>query len=47
LFSPDATYHIGPLRGMRFLKGEPVFAVGVRSEPDYGPAEEQAMAQKR
>ena len=32
---------------MRFLEGAPVFAVEVRSENDYGPAAERAMAQKR
>jgi Uma2 family endonuclease len=46
-FSPDAAYYIGPRTGMRFLDGAPIFAVEVRSEGDYGPAAEQAMAQKR
>jgi Uma2 family endonuclease len=46
-FSPDAAYHVGPRTGMRFLEGAPIFAVEVRSEGDYGPAAEQAMAQKR
>jgi Uma2 family endonuclease len=32
---------------MRFAEGAPVFAVEVRSENDYGPAAERAMAQKR
>jgi Uma2 family endonuclease len=32
---------------MRFLEGAPVFAVEVRSEHDYGPAAEPALAQKR
>jgi len=32
---------------MRFLNGAPVFAVEVRSEDDYGPSAEQAMARKR
>jgi Uma2 family endonuclease len=32
---------------MRFLEGAPIFAVEVRSEYDYGPAAERAMAQKR
>ena len=45
-FSPDAAYHIGPRTGMRFLEGAPVFAVEVRSENDYGPAAERAMAEK-
>jgi Uma2 family endonuclease len=46
-FSPDAAYHVGPRTGMRFLEGAPIFAVEVRSEYDYGPAAERAMAQKR
>jgi Uma2 family endonuclease len=46
-FSPDAAYHVGPRMGMRFLEGAPIFAVEVRSENDYGPAAERAMAQKR
>jgi Uma2 family endonuclease len=46
-FSPDAAYHVGPRTGMRFLEGAPIFAVEVRSENDYGPAAEQAMAAKR
>jgi Uma2 family endonuclease len=32
---------------MRFLEGAPIFAVEVRSEYDYGPAAERAMAEKR
>ncbi len=46
-FSPDAAYYTGPRTGMRFLEGPPVFAVEVRSEGDYGPAAELAMARKR
>jgi Uma2 family endonuclease len=46
-FSPDAAYHVGPCAGMRFLEGAPTFAVEVRSEHEYGPAAEQAMAAKR
>lgn len=46
-FSPDAAYHIGPRAGMRFLEGAPVLAIEVRSENDYGPAAERAMAEKR
>ncbi len=45
--SPDAAYHIGQRTGMRFPEGAPVFAVEVRSETDYGPAAERAMAAKR
>jgi Uma2 family endonuclease len=46
-FSPDAAYYIGKRTGMRFLDGAPVFAVEVRSEYDYGPAAEKAIAAKR
>jgi Uma2 family endonuclease len=46
-FSPDAAYYTGPNPGMKFLEGAPVFAVEVRSEGDYGPAADRAMAEKR
>lgn len=48
-FSPDAAYFLGPFpdNDMRFLEGAPVFAVEVRSEGDYGPAAEAALAAKR
>jgi Uma2 family endonuclease len=46
-FSPDAAFYVGPLKGGQFLDGAPVFAVEVRSEGDYGPAAERAMAEKR
>lgn len=46
-FSPDASFHVGPPPGPRFLQGAPVFAAEVRSEDDYGPAAERAMAAKR
>jgi len=46
-FSPDAAYYIGQWTGMKFFEGAPVFAVEVRSEGDYGPAAEAAMARKR
>jgi Uma2 family endonuclease len=45
-FSPDVAYHIGPRTGMRFAEGAPIFAVEVRSENDYGPAAERAMAER-
>jgi Uma2 family endonuclease len=32
---------------MRFAEGAPIFAVEVRSENDYGPSAERAMAEKR
>ncbi len=48
-FSPDASYYTGPRpqNRMRFIDGPPDFAVEVRSEYDYGPAAETAMADKR
>jgi len=46
-FSPDAAFHTGRRTRMKFLEGAPVFAVEVRSEGDYGPAAERAMAAKR
>jgi Uma2 family endonuclease len=46
-FSPDAAFYTGPRTGMRFFEGAPVFAVEVRSEGDYGPNAEAAMAAKR
>lgn len=46
-FSPDAAYFVGDDPGMRFFEGAPVFAAEVRSEGDYGPAAEEAMARKR
>ncbi len=45
-FSPDAAYYLGTL-SMGFLQGAPAFAVEVRSEGDYGPKAERAMASKR
>lgn len=46
-FSPDAAFHRGTEPTMKFVEGAPVFAVEVRSEGDYGPGAEQALAQKR
>jgi hypothetical protein len=46
-FSPDASWHVGPRTGMKYLQGAPVFAAEVRGEDDYGPAAERAMAAKR
>ena len=46
-FSPDACFYVGPPPGPKFLSGAPLFAVEVRSEEDYGPAAERAMAAKR
>ncbi len=46
-FSPDAAFYTGKPTGMKFLQGAPVFAAEVRSEGDYGPKSEQAIAKKR
>lgn len=45
-FGPDAAYYVGDV-GMRFIEGTPLFAAEVRSENDYGPTAELAMARKR
>ncbi len=45
-FSPDAAWHIGNVDTMEFLQGAPIFAVEVRSEHDYGPKAERAIAAK-
>ena len=48
-FSPDTSYFTGspPTDRMKFVSGAPDFAVEVRSDGDYGPAAEIAMATKR
>ena len=48
-FSPDVSFYLGapPKKKMRFVDGPPTFAVEVRSENDYGPTAEAAMALKR
>jgi Uma2 family endonuclease len=46
-FSPDAAFYVGPNPRMKFYEGAPVFAVEIRSEGDYGPAAEAALAEKR
>lgn len=47
-FSPDAAYYITQRVGnMKFIEGAPLFAVEVRSDGDYGPKAERAMAAKR
>jgi len=48
-FSPDVAYYDGALPGnrKRFLPEPPAFAVEIRSESDYGPTAEIAMAAKR
>lgn len=45
--SPDAAFYSGGEPTMKFYEGAPVFAVEVRSEGDYGPKAEEAMARKR
>ena len=46
-FSPDAAYMEQERSGsMRAINGAPVFAVEVRSENDYGPAADRAIAAK-
>src|SRR5262249_37281033 len=46
-FCPDAAYWTGAPPTKKFYEGAPVFALEVRSEDDYGPAAERAMAIKR
>jgi len=48
-FSPDASFHAGPLprNKMRFVDGSPAFAAEVRSEGDYGPSADVMLAAKR
>ena len=46
-FSPDAAYYTGAPGGMSFYPQPPDFAAEVRSEGDYGPRAEKAMAAKR
>jgi Uma2 family endonuclease len=46
-FSPDAAYHIGTSRPMKYYDGAPVFAVEVRSSGDYGARAEREQADKR
>jgi Uma2 family endonuclease len=45
-FSPDVAYYTGRPTGMKFMEGAPIFAVEVRSENDYGPEAERAIADK-
>lgn len=48
-FSPDVSYYIGssPYDDAGFIDDPPTLAVEVRSEHDYGPAKDQAYADKR
>lgn len=45
-FSPNAAWFIGEVNDddLRFVEGAPAFAVEVRSEDDYGPAERAILA---
>ncbi len=45
-FSPDAAFHTGEPRGMKFFDGAPAFAAEVRSENDYGTRAEAKIARK-
>ena len=45
-FGPDASFCTQSLT-RKFIDGAPIFAAEVRSEEDYGPAAERAMASKR
>lgn len=48
-FSPDASFYTGriPKKHMGYIRGFPIFAVEVRSENDYGPAQDQEYEEKR
>jgi Uma2 family endonuclease len=46
-FIPDVFWWTGPVPERGGLKGGPSFAAEVRSESDYGPTAERAMAIKR
>lgn len=41
-----SAFYFGKASGLKFLEGAPVFAAEVRSEGDYGPKAERAIAQK-
>jgi Uma2 family endonuclease len=45
-FSPDAAFTLAALT-RKFIDGAPIFAAEVRSDEDYGPTAERAMARKR
>ncbi len=45
-FAPDASFCADRLT-QKFVEGAPIFAAEVRSQEDYGPAAERAMAGKR
>ena len=45
-FSPDAAWFTGDGDSMQFAPNAPVFAVEIRSENDYGPAQDRAILRK-
>jgi Uma2 family endonuclease len=47
VLSPDAAWWVGDSVEPGQIRGAPAFAAEVRSESDYGPAAERAMANKR
>ena len=46
-FSPDAAFWTGGPLTRKFPEGAPIFAAEVRSDEDYGPVVERAIADKR
>jgi Uma2 family endonuclease len=47
-FNPDGSYYAGPVTNdASFIFDAPTFAVEVRSENDFGPAQDRAYADKR
>ena len=46
-FSPDVAFTTEPALSGDFIHSAPLFAVEIRSENDYGPAAERALASKR
>jgi Uma2 family endonuclease len=46
-FCPDAAFWTGGPLTRKFIAGAPIFAAEVRSDEDYGPVAERAMADKR
>lgn len=48
-FSPDVSYYAPPLAAShaKFIDGPPTFAVEVRSENDFGPAQDREYEAKR
>ena len=46
-FSPDVAFTTEPVLSGDFIHGAPRVAVEIRSEGDYGPAAERALASKR